>query len=169
MAVTTDIVRTWRRPRVVARELLAQGQREDRAIAYLLIACFLVFIAQWPRLSRKAAGFDLAPGAEAPELTQLMAYEFMAWIMIWPLVFYLLAAISHVVAKVLGGQGSWYGARVALFWSLLATVPILLLHGLTAGFIGPGLQTNVVGAVWLCAFVVIWIQSLREAESPNDN
>lgn len=165
MAVTNDIVRTWRKPRQVMRDLLDQGRREDRAIAYLMISCFLIFIAQWPRLSRKAAGFELPAGADVPELDRLMAYEFMAWLMIWPLFLYIFAGLTHLVAKALGGKGDWFGARLALFWSMLATVPLLLLHGLTAGFAGPGPQTNLVGAIWLIAFIVIWVQTLREAES----
>ncbi len=165
MPLTTDIVRTWRSPRAVIRNILDQGRREDRAIAFLLIACFLIFVAQWPRLSRMAAGFDLPPGADTPELSRLMAYEFMAWVMIWPLLFYVIAALSHLVAKLFGGKGDWYSARIALFWSLLATVPVLLLYGLTAGFVGPGAQTNLVGTIWVLAFGIIWVQSLREAES----
>lgn len=165
MPVTTDIIRTWRRPRAVIRDLLDQGRREDRAIAYLMISCFLIFVAQWPRLSRKAAGFDLPAGAEVPQLDQLMTYEFFAWLMVWPLFLYILAALTHVVARALGGKGDWYGARLALFWSMLATTPVLLFYGLVAGFIGPGTQTNLVGAVWVAAFGIIWIQSLREAES----
>ena len=149
------------------RDLLAMGQREDRAIAYLMVACLLIFVAQWPRLSRKAAGFDLAPGAETPEMTQLVAYEFLAWLMVWPLLFYAIAGVSHLVAKVFGGKGTHYSARIALFWTLLATTPVLLLHGMTAGFIGPGPQTNLIGAVWLIAFVVIWFLSLRTAEQSN--
>ncbi|MDP5084837.1 MAG: hypothetical protein NWQ23_05395 [Yoonia sp.] len=165
MAVTNDIVRTWRRPRAVMRDLLAQGKREDRAIAYLMISCFLIFVAQWPRLSRQAAGFELPPGAEVPELDRLMTYEFFAWLMVWPLLLYFLAGFTHLVAKVVGGKGDFYGARLALFWSLLATTPLLLLYGLAAGFVGPGPQTNLVGALWIAAFMIIWIQSLREAES----
>ena len=165
MPVTHDIVRTWRGPRAVVRDLLAQGRREDRAIAYLMISCFLIFVAQWPRLSRKAAGFDLPAGADVPELDRLMAYEFMAWLMIWPLFLYILAGITHLIAKAIGGQGDHYGARLALFWAMLSTVPILLLHGLMAGFVGPGPQTNLIGAVWVIAFGVIWFQGLREAES----
>ncbi len=165
MPVTNDIIRTWRRPRVVIRDLLSQGRREDRAIAYLMIGCFLIFVAQWPRLSRKAAGFDLGPGGEVPALDRLIAYEFLAWLMIWPLFLYILAGLTHVIAKAFGGKGDWYGARIALFWSMLATVPLLLLHGLVAGFAGPGPQTNLVGALWLAAFGIIWVQSLREVES----
>ena len=165
MPVTNDIVRTWRKPRQVMRDLLDQGRREDRAIAYLMISCFLIFVAQWPRLSRKAAGFELPAGAELPQLDRLMAYEFMAWLMIWPLFLYLFAGLTHILAKLAGGKGDWFGARLALFWSMLATVPLLLLHGLMAGFAGPGPQTNLIGAIWLIAFVVIWVQTLREAES----
>jgi hypothetical protein len=164
MAVTNDILRTWRAPRAVMRDLLAMGQREDRAIAYLMAACFVIFIAQWPRLSRKAAGFDLLPGTETPELSQLMAYEFLAWLMVWPLAFYIIAAASHLVAKAFGGKGTWYTARLALFWTLLATTPLLLLYGLMAGFLGPVAGTRLVGAAWLLAFAVIWWQSLRTAE-----
>ncbi|MDX8349796.1 hypothetical protein SLH49_17560 [Cognatiyoonia sp. IB215446] len=165
MPVTTDIVRTWRRPRAVMRDLLDQGRREDRAIAYLMIACFLIFVAQWPRLSRLAAGFDLPPGADVPALDRLMAYEFMAWLMIWPLFLYVFAALTHVIARVLGGQGDWYGARLALFWTMLATTPLLLLYGLTAGFMGPGVETRLVGGIWVASFLIIWVQCLREAES----
>lgn len=162
MAVTSDIIRTWRGPRAVMRNLLNQGQREDRALAYLMAACIIIFIAQWPRLSRLAAGFD-GVGAEAPELSQLVAYEFLGWLIVWPLIFYAVAAVSHVVAKVFGGQGDWYGARLALFWALLATTPMALLYGLMAGFLGPVAGAGLVGIFWLLSFFIIWIKCQREA------
>lgn len=164
MAVTTDMMRTWRRPRAVMRELLAHGAREDRALAYLMAACVVIFIAQWPRLSRMSAGFDLAPNADVPELSQLIAYEMLGWLMVWPLLFYGIAAVSHLVAKLLGGQGTWFTARLALFWALLAATPAALLYGLTVGLIGPGNEAHLVGAIWIVAFIVIWVQSLREAQ-----
>jgi hypothetical protein len=164
MSVLRNITRTWRKPTVVIRELFAHGQREDRAVAYLMAACLLIFIAQWPRLARKSAGFELSEGAQAPEFTQLVAYEFMAWLMIWPLFFYIIAGVTHLIAKLFGGKGTHYGARLALFWALLATSPVLLLHGLTAGFIGPGAQTNLVGVIWLIGFGVIWLMSLLTME-----
>ena len=165
MAVTTDIIRTWRGPRAVMRDLLAQGKREDRALAYLIVFCLLVFVAQWPRLARQAAGFELPPGAEPRDLMQMMTYELFAWITVWPLLLYGLAAVSHLVARLFRGRGTFYTARLALFWSLLASVPLLLLYGLMAGFLGPIAGTQLVGAVWVVAFLWIWLQSLREAES----
>jgi hypothetical protein len=164
MAVVADIVRTWRGPRRVMRDLLAMGQREDRAIAYLLAACLLIFVAQWPRLARAAQGFDLPPGQEVPPLDRLVAYEFVSWLMIWPLFFYVIAALSHLVARVFGGAGTWYGARLALFWSLLATVPLALLHGVLVGFTGAGSAANAAGALWLISLAAIWSLCLREAE-----
>lgn len=164
MAVSTDMIRTWRQPRVVMRKLLSMGQREDRAIAYLMAACFIIFVAQWPRLSRIAAGFEAQEGVDTPELSQLMAYEFLAWIMIWPLVMYVLGAFIHMIAVMFRGKGTWYTARLALFWTLLSTTPALLLHGLMAGFIGPGPGTDLVGAIWLAAFIIIGFFCLREAE-----
>lgn len=164
MAVTTDIVRSWRRPRAVMRDLLDQGQREDRAIAYVLVACLLMFVAQWPRLVRVSEGFEAAPGQDTPELTQLVAYAFFGTVMVLPLMLYGLAALSHMVARVLGGQGSWFSARLALFWALLAASPLALLYGLVRGFIGPGQEASLTGLVWLVAFLAMWLLSLREAE-----
>ena len=53
---------------------------------------------------------------------------------------------------------------MALFWSLLASSPLMLLHGLMAGFSGPGPALNVVGVVWLAVFGWFWFTGLRLAE-----
>ena len=168
MAVTTDIARTYRGPRTVIRDLLAQGVREDRAIAYLFAACLLIFIAQWPRLTRAAQGFDLPAGAEQPSLTQLLTYELFSWLMIWPLVLYIIAGLTHLAAYAMGGQGTAYGARLALFWALLASVPLALFYGLLTGLNGPTAATQIVGALWLGTFVWFWMQGQREASRPHD-
>lgn len=156
MPVTRDILATYRGPRTVMRRLLDMGVREDRALIILISACVVVFIAQWPRLARDAhlSGQDLNP---------LLGGALMGWIFIAPLLLYALALVSHLIARVIGGRGSGFGARLALFWSVLATSPLLLLHGLVAGFIGPGLQLQGVGAVWCAIFLWFWVQSLREA------
>jgi hypothetical protein len=160
MAVSSDIVATWRRPRQVMRRLLAMGRREDRAIVILLAACFVIFVAQWPRLSREA--YLAAPGE--PPLEARLAITFFAMVMVWPIMAYMLAGLSHLVARLFGGRGTWYSSRLALFWTLLATTPAWLLHGLVTGFIGPGPQAQVVGAFLLFAFLAIWGICLREAE-----
>ena len=78
-----------------------------------------------------------------------------------------LAALTHVIAKILRGQGDWYGARVALFWSLLASSPLMLLNGLIEGFVGPGPGLQLVGFVWFAVFNWFWLSGLLEAERPS--
>ncbi len=140
------------------RRLLSHGTREDRALAMLMAGCVLAFLSQLPRLSRVAhlTGEDLNP---------MLGGALFAWLFIAPLMFYLIAALSHLVAKLFKGQGDWFGARLALFWAFLAASPLMLLNGLTAGFVGPGPALTLVGFVWFMAFLWIWLSSLKIAET----
>ncbi|MEM6939299.1 MAG: YIP1 family protein [Pseudomonadota bacterium] len=156
MAATRDIVATYRGPGKVMRRLLKQGAREDRALLFLMLACLLVFVAQTPRLAREAH----ETGAD---LNALMGATLMGWLFIMPLVLYLVAGLSGWIGRLVGIPISNYGARIALFWALLAATPVMLLWGLTAGFIGPGIQLQLVGAIWLTAFLWFWIACFRTA------
>ena len=158
MAITSDIVESYRRPRAVVRRHLAGEGQEARALAVLMGACLLMFVAQWPALAR-AAHFEPAIPLQARMGASLMAMIFMA-----PLIAYGVAAASHLVARAFGGQGSFLGARVALFWSLLAISPLMLMQGLLNGFIGAGIGVSIAGALVFAAFLVIWINALVEAE-----
>lgn len=162
MPVTRDIIASYRRPGHVMRRLLAMGEREDRALAILVAGCLVMFIAQWPRLAREAHLSEQA-------LNPLLGGALMAWLFIAPLLFYALALLSHWVARAVGGRGNAFGARMALFWALLAASPLILLHGLVAGFIGPGPGLQAIGALWLAAFVLIWILGLHAAEWGRDD
>lgn len=158
MTVTTDILRVWRHPRAVIREKLASGVREDRALAVIMGAGALLFVAQWPILSR-AAFLDPATPLEARVGGALMACLFVL-----PLLAYFIAQVSHLIARLIGGKGSAFSARLALFWALLAVTPAMLLQGLLAGFLG---QTTAVIAVQLgvlVGFLWMWLSMLVEAE-----
>lgn len=160
MPVTTDIVQTYRGPRRVFARLLGMGQREDRALIILMGGCIVAFISRWPALARQAH-------IEGVELNMLLGGTLMAWIFIAPLVLYGIAALTHILAKALRGRGDWYGARLALFWALLASSPLMLLNGLVAGFIGPGIEMTLVGALWFVVFMWFWLSCLIEAEWPR--
>jgi len=157
MPVTRDIVATYRGPRRVVRRLLEMGPREDRALVMLLGACVVVFVAQWPRLAREAHL------AEEP-LNPMLGGALLAWVFIAPLLLYAVALISHGIARLIGGRGTGYGARLALFWAFLAASPLMLLHGLVAGFVGPGPGLQGVGLIWCGVFGWFWISGLYEAE-----
>lgn len=84
----------------------------------------------------------------------------LATIPLW----YLLAALSRLVGRALGGQGTWYGARVALFWALASVGPLMLLQGLVSGMIGPGPALSAVTVLVGVAFLWLWATLLHEAE-----
>ncbi len=125
----------------------------------LMLACGLIFVAQLPRLAREA---HFQP--EIP-LDARLGAALVGWLVIAPFMFYAIAGVSHLAARLAGGRGSWFGARMALFWALLATAPLWLLHGLVTGMIGPGPQRDLLGALLLAAFLFIWLSGLYEAET----
>lgn len=157
MAVTTDIVRTWRAPGTVMKELLSQGRREDRAVAYVMIACLIIFISYLPRIQ-----YNVINGQG--DFQRDASYAFLMWVMVMPLFLYGLAAFLHFVSKIFRGKGTHFSARLALFWSLLASTPAMLLYGLVQGLIGPGLQANIAGGIWMVSFLWFTLQSFRVAE-----
>lgn len=145
------------------RELLAGDQHEGRLVGIVMGACLLIYIAQWPRLMR-ADQFELYGPDGASDFQMNAGIAFFSIMIVWPLVLYGLAAITHLLAKPLQTTGTHYGARLALFWALLASTPLLLLHGLTMGFIGPGPAASLVGLAWLIVFLWVWTQSFWVAE-----
>lgn len=150
MSISRNIVATYRGPGAVIGRLLGMGAREDRALAYVMGACALFFVADLPRLAREAH-------LQGADLQMMMGGSLMAWIFIAPLLLYAIAFIARIIGRVLGGMGTAYGARLALFWALLAASPLVLLRGLTAGFVGPGLELQIVGLLWVVIFLWFWI------------
>lgn len=157
MGIATDIVASYRGPGKVVSRLLAGGPQEGRSLMFLMLACTLMFVAQLPRLSREAH-------LTGQDLNMLMGGSLLALIFIAPLIFYACAALSRLIARALGGSGAGWRSRVALFWALLAASPLLLLHGLVAGFIGPGMQKTLVGVIWCAVFLWFWAAGLQAAE-----
>lgn len=157
MPVASDILSSYLRPRAVIRRKLEP--REDRALATLMGAAGLIFVAGWPQAARMA---HLDPSVP---LDARLGGSLMAVLFLLPLFCYVLAALSHLVAKVLGGKGSFFGARMALFQALLAIAPLMLLQGLVAGFIGPGPQLTAASLLTGGAFLWIWLNMLIEVET----
>ena len=160
MPVSTDILESYLRPRQVFRRKLHGGAHEGRALATLIGACLLIFVAQWPGLAR-AAYIDPAFPLDAR-----MGGALLGTLFLLPPIAYAVAALSHLVARLFGGAGSFFSARLALFWALLAVSPLMLLQGLVRGFIGPGPALTLVGLAVLAAFLTLWITSLIESERP---
>jgi hypothetical protein len=157
MPVSSDIVATYRGPGRVVRRLLDMGPREDRALIFVMGFCVVAFIAQMPSLARQAH-------LESVELNALLGASLFGTVFILPLFFYFLALVSFWVARLFGGKGTPYGARLALFWALLSSTPLLLFNGLVAAFIGSGPILQWVGFFWFAVFVWFWLSGLRQAQ-----
>jgi ABC-type multidrug transport system fused ATPase/permease subunit len=156
MAVTSEILATYRGPGRVMARLMSDGPREDRALAILLGACVVMFIARWPSISREAFLAGEEPQAR-------MAGALMGVVFILPLLSYVVALLSQGVIRLFGRKATGYSTRVALFWALLAASPLTLLAGLVAGFIGQGVELTITGALWFAVFLWFWIAGLKQA------
>jgi hypothetical protein len=157
MTVTTDILASWRSPRAVIRRHLARGVSEPFAFTLLLVFLLMAFVAQWPQAAREA--FLAQETSVAPRLLP-RALAVLATIPF----FYGLAALSRLVARALGGQGSWYAARLSLFWALATISPLMLLHGLLRGFLGNTSAVMGTSGMILVAFLSLWAVMLHEVE-----
>ncbi len=160
MSVMQDVLRSYRSPGAVFQNRLGQGVREDRSLAVLMAACVLVFVSQLPMQARIAH-------ETGQELNMLLGSVLLAWVFIMPLVLYAIGSLSHGIARLFKGRGSAFGARFALFWSLLCATPLWLLWGLVGGFIGPGIQMQLTGGIAFLAFIVFWSVNFRQVEWPH--
>lgn len=151
MSLSADIIATYRKPGRVMARLLDHDRREGRLLFYLMLACGLLFVAQWPRLMRQAT-------AELP-LDGLLAGTLFALVFVAPLVLYGLGGLMALVLRVLRGQVDGFGVRLALFWALLSSAPLALLQA-ALGVVSP-IAAQVVGPLVLLAFVVILFAGLR--------
>lgn len=146
----------YRSPREVQRRRMAGEPREDRAVAVLLAACGIIFVAQWPRLAREAY-VDPSIGLDGR-----MAGALVGWIFFAPLFFYGLALLAHWALGIFGRSSTPFRSRMALFWALLSTTPLFLLAGLTSGFVGQGAALSLVGLLASGAFLLFWWAGLAE-------
>lgn len=174
MAVTTQILQSYRRPRAVMRRLVAAnrgGARpEARGFVYLLMGLFIIFISQLPDLMGEGiAQVDLSEGMTGedgpPPTDARMAITLFAWLFVWPLILYVLGGLSHLVARGLGGKGQGVDARMALFWAVLAVSPLFLVRGMASVSQSVELVMVMNYAIAL-AFFWIWLAALWEAEHP---
>ncbi len=175
MAVTTNILRSYVAPRLVLRRLIASTSVDDRPEArgfiYLLVGFFLLFVGQIPDLMGIGInGFEVSDEAFGedgrPSVQQSLMITLFFTLTVWPIVFYLIGGLSHVIAKLVGGQGEAAHARLALFWAVLAVSPLFLLRGIGSVSQVPALVQTCNWAIVL-AFFWIWLMGLYEAERAN--
>ncbi len=155
-----QIARSWRHPRQVMAELMETGPNEARSLFHLFLACVLLLVASLPNAMRIATRID----ADDP-LTGAVSAHLFGWLFVAPLLFYCLAALMHLVARMFRGRAGFAGARAALFWSALAGAPLALATAL-AGVVeqaATGLVRGPLSGFLGYAALAFWVWLLASA------
>ncbi len=149
MSLVSNLVRTYREPGQVVDDLDRQGLREPQVLFFGLLACGLIFVAQWPGLARAAA---LDPSVT---LEQRMGGALFAVMFMLPLLLYGVAGLIQLVLRLAGTPVTGLRVRLALFWALLSVTPLMLLQGGLSGFLGANPVVTLFGFVVLGSFLYI--------------
>lgn len=136
-----NIARSYRAPGEVVAGLARGDLREPQVLFFMLLACGLIFVAQWPGLSR-AATLDPSVSFEQRMGGALFGVMFML-----PLLLYGVAGLLQLGLRLFQPVAGLH-VRLALFWALLAVTPLMLFQGGLSAMLGPQ------GAVMAFGFVV---------------
>ncbi|MFT7524166.1 MAG: phosphoglycerol transferase MdoB-like AlkP superfamily enzyme, partial [Candidatus Paceibacteria bacterium] len=108
-----------------------------------------------------------AGNVEGP-LQALMAGSLVASVFFAPIFFYVFAAFTALFAKFLGGKGTWQSARLALFWSLIAMQPLVLVTQVMAVQLGPNLITQGILMALAAFFTWVWYTGMKVSGWPSN-
>ena len=161
MSATREIVKAYRGFGASMRRQIESSPGEERLLVYVVIACLIYFVARVPDLlSLSASQATEEVSSIAVFITNLVGSFFFA-----PLMLYGLAAMSHIIARAFKGSGSFFNARLALFWALLITAPIALITTIIqTAFPAEWLAQ----ALWMAKFLLfayVWACCLSVAEN----
>ncbi|MCF6272541.1 MAG: YIP1 family protein [Rhodobacteraceae bacterium] len=139
---------------------MASSPGEERVLIYVVIASLIFFIARSPELLRlsMAAASDDVSGA-ALFVTNLVGSFFFA-----PLMLYGLAALSHILARLFGGKGRFFDARLGLFWSLLLVSPLALVSTVVQMALPYEIVAQGMALFMFLLFSYVWASCLSVAE-----
>lgn len=157
MPLTSDILESWHSPRRVVRRLRNAGRSEPFVFTFLFVFLLLAFVSLAPYLARQTA---LNPDVT---LYQRLFGAALGLLALVPF-FYLLAALGHLVARLMGGTGGFYDGRLALFWALACSTPGMLFLGLVRSFRGDGPVVTALGLALFVSFITLYSLMLREVE-----
>ena len=155
MSLMRNIARSYRAPGKVVSGLADDDLREPQVLFFGLLACGLIYVAQWPGLSR-AATLD-------PSITfeQRMGGALFGVMFLLPLVLYAIAAMLQLALRLTGRAVPGLHVRLAFFWALLAVTPLMLAQGGMIAFLGAHPAVTAFGFVVAGAFLYMLIAGLR--------
>lgn len=160
MQLFRDILETYWQPGIVIWRKQAAGLRESQLLAWLMGASLISFFVRLPGLVSMHGNENLAE-----PLTTLVGATMAATLVFGPLFLYAIAALSHLVARAFGGQGDWQSGRLALFWTILALQPLVILVEMLNNIGMSGQINALVALVSGLFFLWTWLRALIAAET----
>lgn len=143
--------------------MLSREPSEERLLGIVALVTIIAFLAGLPDAVRIARDM---PQDDA--LLGLVAGRFVATVIFGSLFLYGLAGISHWVAHwAFRGNGTYYGARLALFWALALLIPLVVVNeGLKYALHAAGFQQilPVLGVALFLCWLWIWSSFIAIAE-----
>ena len=164
MPVVNDIVQTYTTPRNIFQSRLELTVTEGRAYAYLLAGCFVQFIARLPELANTHLFNDSGISFVAAS-----SGNFLGLVVFGPFLFFLLAGIANLLARLANRRCSWRNSRVVLFWAFLAVSPLALLNGIASAAIGVELLSWILQGAQGLAFLFFWVLGMSVASTFHEN
>ena len=156
-SLTTSILQAWKDIRASMRAQMALPKDESRLLFYLFLGCALGFVAGLPQALAQARLIE-----EEGAVTGVIMGRLFASIFVAPLALYGISALATLITRLMGGNGSFFTGRLALFWAILVSLPVLLLSGALGA---TPLSPNVIGWISFAAYAVflwIWSECLAE-------
>jgi len=160
------IAASWKDLRGGIRRRLAGGPSEAGLLAHAYLAGLLAFVAGLPQAMSDARALD-----QPDAMAGVLAGRLFAALFLFPLLLYALAALQRLVARAFGGRGTYYTARVTLFWAVIVALPLVLAEGLVSALVPalpPRAGAMLGGIASLAAglgFLWIWASMTAESES----
>jgi hypothetical protein len=156
MTTAQLILANYRSPKKAFTEKLSEGISETKVFIWLLIACFLQFLARLPLLSREAH-LDI----DGPSLVSLIGGVLIGSIFLAPLVFYVFSMLLCLVVRFWFRDLKWIYFRGAFFWSLLAISPLVMVRGVLVGVLGSSFYINVLSILVFLYFIILIVSNVR--------
>lgn len=110
--------RFYHDPRGSVRVARRAASREATLIGWLMVAMLIILIGNLVALSGRVP-------TTHPDFTPEAGAALMALIFIAPLLWYAMAVVVTLGARLFGGRGGWQDGRIALFWATLVSAPLL--------------------------------------------
>lgn len=131
----------WSNLRGSMRAELSRPPREGRLLFYVMLAGLFRFVGE----AMELAYGPLALTIPDDVFRGRIAAQFIAIFFFLTLLSYAVAATAGALARAMGGTGSWYDSRAALFWAALVAAPAILgaklMALVLAGLPGPVIES----------------------------